>query len=92
MRVDGTAYNWMGNAPGPALAQQTGFTYTSTRSTFTLQAGPVQLTVEFLSPIYPEDYVRQSITSSYVTVSAKSTDGKAHSVQIYADVSGGTLE
>ena len=87
--MDGTTYNWMGNAAGPAKANQTSFTYTATRSIFTIQAGPVQLEVQFLSPIYPTDYVRQSLTSSYVSVNVHSTDGELHDVQIYADVTGG---
>ena len=91
VRVDGKTYNWMGGAFGPIHATQTAFSYTTMRSIFEIQAGPVQLTVGFLSPIYPTDFVRQSISSSYLEVSVKSTDGKEHVVQIYADVSGGQL-
>jgi hypothetical protein len=37
-----------------------------------------------------EDFVRQSIPFSYLTFECASTDGKAHSVQIFTDVTGGT--
>lgn len=90
VRVDGVAYNWMGAHPGPDLVNQSDLTYTSTRSIFTFNvAGTVNMVVEFLSPVFPDDLQRQSITSSYVQVSASASDGQAHQVQIYADVSGG---
>jgi hypothetical protein len=68
--------------------QQTGLEVTPTRSTFTLEGGGVQLVVEFLSPVEPGDLRRQSIPLSYVLISARSTDGRTHDVQIYADISG----
>ena len=36
----------------------------------------------------PDDLVKQSIPFSYMTLSAASTDGIAHSVQVYSDISG----
>lgn len=39
------------------------------------------------SNIKPNDLLRQSIPFSYLAVSAASTDGKAHSVQVYTDIS-----
>ena len=35
----------------------------------------------------PTDLVNQSLPLSYYSVSAASTDGKAHSVQVYTDIS-----
>jgi hypothetical protein len=88
--VDGTVYNWMGAAPGPALVDQLSLEYTSTKSIFTFSvAGKVTLTVTFLSPVYPDDLGRQSLQFSYISVKAKSADGASHSVQVYMDVSGG---
>ncbi|KOS22950.1 hypothetical protein ESCO_003469 [Escovopsis weberi] len=78
----------MGNAPGPGNVDQISLDYTSTKSVFTFSvAGKVQLTAEFLSPVFPDDYKRQSIPFSYLKVSASPLDGKAHSVQVYVDVS-----
>src|SRR3954454_11626305 len=51
IRVDGTTYTWMGAPSGPAHVTQTAFSYTSTRSIFTLTAGAVSMNVTFLSPI-----------------------------------------
>jgi hypothetical protein len=68
--------------------QQTKLEVTPTRSTFTLEGGGVELVAEFLSPVEPGDTKRQSIPFSYVTLSARSIDGKSHDVQLYADISG----
>ncbi|KAI9695264.1 MAG: hypothetical protein M1820_008783 [Bogoriella megaspora] len=91
IRVDNNTYTWMGAPlPGVAdvqLANQTSYTYTSTKSIFSLDAGPVTLNVTFLSPIYPNDIKRQSIISSYVDVAVESNDGNSHDVQLYTDIS-----
>lgn len=52
-------------------------------------AGKVSMNIEFLSPVFPEDLRRQSIPFSYLNVAVKSLDGGPHSVQVYADVTGG---
>ncbi|PHH67709.1 hypothetical protein CDD80_590 [Ophiocordyceps camponoti-rufipedis] len=90
VRVDGKAFNWMGDAPVKAPnVDQVSLEYTSTKTTFIMNVdGKVQLKAEFLSPVYPDDLRRQSITSSYLQVSARSLDGRPHNVQIYCDVSG----
>ncbi|KAK3682152.1 hypothetical protein B0T22DRAFT_277242 [Podospora appendiculata] len=87
--VDGAVYNWLGAAPGPSNVNQLSLEYTSTRSIFTFDVnGKVNLTVTFLSPVYPDDLGRQSQQFSYITASAISTDGSSHKVQVYMDVSG----
>ncbi|KAI0347134.1 DUF1793-domain-containing protein [Trametopsis cervina] len=91
VNVDGTSYNFLGvpNVPGTngQKAVQKSFTFTSTQSTFVMAAGPIDLTVQFLSPVEPNDLVKQSLPFSYLSLSASSTDGKAHSVQVYSDIS-----
>lgn len=72
-----------------------------------MTAGPIDLTVNFLSPVevsvsstsyptysdlhvyrsQPNDLVKQSLPFSYLSLSAKSADGKAHAVQVYSDIS-----
>lgn len=90
IRVDGKTYNWMGGAPGADNVDQQSLKYTSTRTTFTMNVGgQVQMIAEFFSPVYPDDLRRQSIPFSYLRISTASLDGRSHSVQIYADVSGG---
>ncbi|KAK6987445.1 hypothetical protein R3P38DRAFT_2574899 [Favolaschia claudopus] len=88
IKVDGQTYHWLGDpAPGNTsmwLSTQV----TPTRTIFTVQAGPMQLNVTFLSPIEPSDWAKQSFPFSYVYVDGKSTDGMAHFIQLYSDISG----
>ncbi|EJU00939.1 DUF1793-domain-containing protein [Dacryopinax primogenitus] len=91
VRVDNTTYVYMG-APSvpnlsPPLATQTNFAFTSTQSIFKLNAGPITLPASFLSPIEPNDLLRQSLPFSYLAISVESNDGAPHSVQIYSDIS-----
>jgi len=91
--VDGKTYNWMGEARGTPIVNQTLLNYTSTKSLFEFDVeNKVKLSVTFLSPVYPNDLGRQAQQFSYVAVAAESKDGNAHSVQIYMDVSGGEFE
>ncbi|KAG8693928.1 hypothetical protein FRC09_010174, partial [Ceratobasidium sp. 395] len=89
IRVDGEVYTFLGapNVAGSTLATQKKMQFTGTKSTFILGAGPVDLNVTFLSPVEPTDYLRQSIPFSYLILSVKSTDGEAHQVQYYTDIS-----
>lgn len=52
IRVDGSTYNWMGGDVGPPNSGNvTNVQITPTRSIFTMQAGPMNVTVTYLSPI-----------------------------------------
>lgn len=89
IRVDGSAYTWMG-APGPLTVNQTAFEYTSTKSIFTMNVdNKVEMNVTFLSPVTPNDLRRQSLIFSYLHVDVHSVDGKPHDVQVYSDISAG---
>ncbi|KAJ6519201.1 hypothetical protein C8R45DRAFT_950524 [Mycena sanguinolenta] len=92
VKVDGESYSYLGAASvtGSSFTQATqkSMTFTSTQSVFVLSAGPVDVTVTFLSPVDATDLVRQSIPMSYMHVSVASTDGATHSVQVYSDISG----
>ncbi|KIP05603.1 hypothetical protein PHLGIDRAFT_108072, partial [Phlebiopsis gigantea 11061_1 CR5-6] len=52
-----------------------------------ITAGPIDLTVTYLSPIEPSDPVMQSLPFAYFYVTAVSNDGQSHDVQIYSDIS-----
>ncbi|KAE9397145.1 DUF1793-domain-containing protein [Gymnopus androsaceus JB14] len=91
VNVDGVSYNFLGtpDVPGAtfSLATQQSFEFTSTQSIFVLSAGPIDITVNFLSPVEATDLVKQSTPFAYMAISAESTDGNAHTVQIYSDIS-----
>ncbi|KAL1761028.1 hypothetical protein FB107DRAFT_269372 [Schizophyllum commune] len=88
--VDDKPYSFMG-VPGADAdfekATQKSVEITSTQSIYVMTAGAVDLTVTFLSPVEPTDFVKQSIPLSYLSLSAASNDGSAHSVQVYTDIS-----
>ncbi|TFK89099.1 DUF1793-domain-containing protein [Polyporus arcularius HHB13444] len=89
IRVDQTTYVWMGqDGIGNGSAVVTDVQITPTRSIFVMQAGPMNLTINFLSPIEPSDWVKQSFPFSYISLEAASLDGASHSVQVYSDISG----
>ncbi|KAF9476478.1 DUF1793-domain-containing protein [Pholiota conissans] len=91
VKVDGQSFSFLGasNVPGATFvkAVQKSFQFSSTQSIFVLSAGPVDITITFLSPVEPTDLVKQSIPFSYMAVSASSMDGASHSVQVYSDIS-----
>lgn len=91
IKVDNTTYTWLGN-PGPQSVSQTAFSYTSTKSVFTMDVGgKVEMNITFLSPATPEDPKRQSLIFTYLDVGVQSLDGAAHDVQLYTDISAGTF-
>ncbi|KAL1964735.1 hypothetical protein VTN77DRAFT_6602 [Rasamsonia byssochlamydoides] len=86
-RVDGTAYSLLGvtdSVSNVQAAEVLSAKYTSTHSTFTLQAGSVTFTLDFLSPVAPWDYVRQSLPFSYLTVTV--AGATSQTIQIYSDI------
>ncbi|KAI0793187.1 hypothetical protein C8Q75DRAFT_749208 [Abortiporus biennis] len=86
VRVDVQLFQWVGAAPINAT-NFTGVQVTPTRTIFFLQAGPMNLTATFLTPIEPEDPVKQSLPFSYLSFEAISNDGAGHDVQVYTDIS-----
>jgi hypothetical protein len=85
--IDGQVYSWAGQ-PGVTALTQTSLEVTATRSVFTLNAGGVELTAQWLSPIEPGDLRRESVPFTLLTVSVRAIDGATHSVQVYADITG----
>jgi hypothetical protein len=78
--------------PGPQSVNQTSFSYTSTRSVFTMDvAGKVKMIITFLSPVTPRDQKRQSLVFSYLDVIVESMDEHSHNVQLYGDISAGNI-
>ncbi|KAI0335017.1 DUF1793-domain-containing protein [Cubamyces sp. BRFM 1775] len=87
IRVDGQTYAWLGGDDNPpSVANITNVQVTPTRSIFVMQAGPMNVTVTFLSPIEPSNWVLQSLPFSYVSVEASALDGGPHEVQVYSDI------
>jgi len=67
---------------------QTSLITTPTQSIFTFNAGGVNLTVDFLSPVEAKDLRRLSMPLSDIITTAQSSDGSNHTVSVYFDISG----
>jgi hypothetical protein len=89
-RIDGATYNLFGvKIPESNTLSCTVVSaeYTATRTIFVVDAGDAQFRLEFLSPVNPKDYLRQSMPFSYLAVSVIGVlNGKPASVQIYSDI------
>lgn len=94
--IDGETFEFLGAplsdaAPllGPSkVARQTAFVYTATRSIFTFEARGVEFNATFLSPVSPNDVVRQSLPFSYLIVEVDPSALAKHAISVYTDISG----
>ena len=86
-------------------ANVTNVRVTPTQTIFSMVAGPMNVTLTFLSPVevsagimvrrlanekQPSDWVKQSLPFSYLSLEATSRDGKPHAVQFYSGITAGT--
>src|SRR6185436_2342068 len=87
VRVDGTTMRFMG---GPqVLAQsvkQVALEVHATRTVYRFEAGPVELEVEFATPLLLDDLDLLSRPASYVNFRQRALDGKPHEVRVYLDM------
>ncbi|KAL8802820.1 MAG: hypothetical protein Q9182_003580 [Xanthomendoza sp. 2 TL-2023] len=86
-RVNGQAFSLLGVPSLPNGARAATIfeaQYTSTRTVFSLLAGNVSMKLDFLSPVSPCNYLRQSLPFSYLTISAANANGA--NVQVYVDI------
>jgi hypothetical protein len=89
--IDNQSYLFMGDPNVQGLTHsmtQTSLTTTPTQSIFTFNAGGVNLTVDFLSPVEAKDLRRLSMPLSDIITTAQSSDGSHHTVTVYFDISG----
>ena len=94
VRIDGKNYRWMGMepprrsvaAPVPAM-EQTSLEVTPLHSRYKFAAAGVELGVTFFTPSFPTDLDVLSRPVTYLTWSARSTDGATHKVDLLLDVS-----
>jgi hypothetical protein len=68
-------------------AKQTGVTINATQTIYYFKCGDVDLKVTFTSPLLMNNLALLSRPVSYITYSVKSSNGKAHNVQVYFSAS-----
>jgi len=90
-RVNGQTYSLFGvpgTVRGVTAATTQSVSYTASHTYFQLQAGSAEITLDFFSPVLPgaQDYARQSLPYSYLTLSVASTTGRTLSVQVLSGI------
>lgn len=73
--------------PPITVAQQKEVTVTATRTIYSFTCGPVDLQLQFTSPLLLNNWVVLTRPVSYITVMLKSNDGKVHEAQAYLGIS-----
>ncbi len=76
------------NETGEAFAQtavQKKVSLSATQTEYEFECGPVNLTLEFVSPLLPEDLDLLSRPVSYINYTVSSNDGESHNVQVYLE-------
>ena len=71
-----------------SAAEQTDVRLTANQTAYTFTCGPVELEVTFTSPLLIEDLTLYARPITYLDVTARPTDGKAHAVSLYLGASG----
>ncbi|MFW2475852.1 MAG: glutaminase domain-containing protein [Sediminibacterium sp.] len=80
--IDIGLYNRLPDEP-VTQALQTSVNITATQTKYQFTCGPVNLNVDFLSPLLANNIDLYARPISFINFNAKAMDGKAHSVKIY---------
>jgi hypothetical protein len=89
VRIDGAPYRFLGGAwPQIPAMEQVSVKVHPTRTVYRFRAAGILLEAEFLSPLILDDLDLLGRPVTYLTLTASSTDGQAHEVEAYVDVSG----
>ena len=91
LTVDGKNYGFMGavgkNASTVAAAQLKGVTVTATRTIYQYTCGPVNLQLQFTSPLLLNNWTVLTRPVSYISVTLQANDSRAHEAQVSISVS-----
>jgi hypothetical protein len=89
IRVDGRVYRVMGKSPAgvPGFLQRS-LSVHPTRTIYSFEGEGVRLTLTFLTPMIPDDIELLSKPLAYIFWDVEASDGAAHDVSVYFDMSG----
>ena len=93
IRIDGKPYRWMGviprgyfGIPPVDAMEQTSVEITPLHSRYTFSAAGIELKATFFTPLFPDDLDVMSRPVTYLSWSARATDGKPHQTDLMIDV------
>ncbi|HXE13023.1 MAG TPA: DUF4965 domain-containing protein, partial [Bryobacteraceae bacterium] len=91
-RIDGKNYRFLGAATRgpqsiPALTQKS-LELTPTRTVAVMANPQVEIRVEFMTPLLPQDMELMSRPVTYLSWQVKALDGRQHDVTLYLDAAG----
>ena len=88
VRIDGKAFRIMGGYPRsvPAM-EQSAVRVEATHTVYTFTGSGITLDLSFFTPAFPQDLDLLSRPVTYLTWTAKSTDGAPHTIDAMLDVS-----
>ena len=87
VRVDGKVFRVMGDSPRatPAM-QQTAVAVEATHTVYSFAGAGITLELSFFTPAFPQDLTLLSRPVTYLTWTARSSDGAQHTVDALLDV------
>ncbi len=89
VRVDGVAYRLMGGGEWcPRAAEQVSLTVRATTSAYVFRCGPVEVALDFITPLLADDLDLLSRPATYLRFTTRSLDGRGHEVEAYVDLTG----
>ena len=92
VRIDGQNYRYLGVTNRGTQAQpalnQVSSTLTPTRTTVVMANSEVELRIEFMTPLFPEDLSIMSRPVTYLQWQVRSLDGHPHDLTLYLDAAG----
>lgn len=89
VRVDGVAYRFMGGREWLArAAEQLSCVVTATCTAYRFRCGPVDLTLDFVTPLLADDLDLISRPVTYLQFGATALDHRAHEIVVYIDMTG----
>lgn len=87
LKIDGTAYRFMGQGSAVPM-EQTGLYVTATCTEYCFETAGVGLTVDFWTPLLPDDLDVLSRPCTYLDAEVRSLDGKEHTAELVWEFSG----
>ncbi|MHC1694941.1 MAG: DUF4965 domain-containing protein [Eubacteriales bacterium] len=87
VRVDGESYTFMGIKDGQKCLRQTDVKLTALSTIYTFEGAGIRLSARFTTPLLLDDLKLTSRPVSYLELSAVSTDGAVHKIEVEVAVS-----